>query len=36
VDEIRPAAEAFPVITDALDRYSEQRRKGFKEIEGPH
>ena len=31
VDEIRPAAEAFPIITDALHRYSEQRRKGFGE-----
>jgi len=30
VDEIRPAAEAYPVISDALHRYSEQRRKGFK------
>jgi inorganic pyrophosphatase len=30
VDEIRPAAEAYPVILDALLRYSEQRRKGFK------
>jgi inorganic pyrophosphatase len=29
VDEIRPAEEAFPVIEDALRRYSEQRRKGF-------
>ena len=29
VDEIRPSAEAFPIITDALSRYSEQRRKGF-------
>jgi inorganic pyrophosphatase len=28
VDEIRPAAEAYPIITDALSRYSEQRRKG--------
>jgi inorganic pyrophosphatase len=30
VDEIRPAAEAYPIILDALHRYSEQRRKGFK------
>src|ERR1700755_2177201 len=30
VDEIRPAAEAFPVVLDALHRYSEQRRKGFR------
>ena len=29
VDEIRPAAEAHPIILDALHRYSEQRRKGF-------
>jgi inorganic pyrophosphatase len=29
VDEIRTAAEAYPIITDALARYSEQRRKGF-------
>ena len=29
VDEIRPAAEAQPIILDALHRYSEQRRKGF-------
>jgi hypothetical protein len=31
VDEIRPTAEAFPIVTDALHRYSEQRRKSFKE-----
>jgi|GEM_PF-4989014 inorganic pyrophosphatase len=30
VNEIRPAKEAFPVILDALHRYSEHRRKGFK------
>src|SRR5208282_287404 len=30
VDEIRPAGEAYPIILDALRRYSEQRRKGFK------
>ena len=30
VDEIRPSAEAFPIVLDALLRYSEQRRKGFK------
>jgi hypothetical protein len=30
VDEIRPAAEAYPIITDALHRYSEERRKGFR------
>jgi len=29
VDEIRPAAEAYPIISDALHRYSEQRRRGF-------
>ena len=30
VDEIRPAGEAYPIILDALHRYSEERRKGFK------
>src|SRR5258707_3726316 len=30
VDEIRPAEEAFPIILDALQRYREHRRKGFK------
>ncbi len=30
VDEILPPAEAYPIILDALHRYSEQRRKGFK------
>ncbi|MGD1213634.1 MAG: inorganic diphosphatase [Terriglobales bacterium] len=29
VDEIQPANEAYPIIEDALHRYSEQRRKGF-------
>jgi inorganic pyrophosphatase len=29
VDEIQPAKHAFPVIEDALHRYSQQRRKGF-------
>src|SRR6202047_480419 len=29
-DEIRPAGEAYPTILDALHRYSEHRRKGFK------
>jgi inorganic pyrophosphatase len=29
VDEIRSAEEAYPVISDALHRYSEQRRRGF-------
>ena len=30
VDEIEPAAAAYPIIEDALHRYSEQRRRGFK------
>ncbi len=30
VDEFQPAAAAYPVIEDALARYSRQRRKGFK------
>ena len=30
VDEIQPAKVAFPIIEDALHRYSQQRRKGFK------
>jgi inorganic pyrophosphatase len=30
VDEIEPAKAAYPVIEDALHRYSRQRRKGFK------
>ncbi len=30
VDEIQPAKEAFPIIEDALARYSRQRRAGFK------
>ena len=29
VDEIQAAEKAFPVIEDALHRYSQQRRKGF-------
>ena len=29
VDQIQPAKEAYPVIEDALIRYSRQRRKGF-------
>ncbi|HEX6880607.1 MAG TPA: inorganic diphosphatase [Terriglobales bacterium] len=29
VDEFQPAAAAFPVVEDALHRYSQQRRKGF-------
>jgi inorganic pyrophosphatase len=30
VEDIEPANTAFPVIEDALARYSRQRRKGFK------
>lgn len=30
VDEIQPSRDAFPIIEDALARYSRQRRKGFK------
>lgn len=30
VDEIAPAEHSYPVIEDALARYSHQRRKGFK------
>jgi inorganic pyrophosphatase len=30
VDQIAPAKAAYPVIEDALHRYSQQRRKGFK------
>jgi inorganic pyrophosphatase len=29
VDELEPANHAHPIIEDALQRYSEQRRKGF-------
>jgi inorganic pyrophosphatase len=29
VNEVQPAAKAFPIIEDALSRYSKQRRKGF-------
>ncbi len=29
VDEIQPAETAYPIIEDALRRYSEQRRRGF-------
>jgi len=29
VDAIKPAAQAYPVITNALHRYSEHRRRGF-------
>jgi inorganic pyrophosphatase len=30
VNEMQPAAAAYPIIEDALHRYSRQRRKGFK------
>jgi len=30
VDQILPAKAAYPIIEDALHRYSRQRRKGFK------
>ena len=30
VDEIQPAKTAYPIIEDALSRYSRQRRRGFK------
>src|SRR5438128_1909067 len=30
VDELQPPANAYPIIEDALHRYSRQRRKGFK------
>jgi inorganic pyrophosphatase len=30
VDEIQPANAAYPVIDDALSRYSQERRRGFK------
>ena len=30
VDAIQPAREAYPIIEDALARYSRQRRRGFK------
>jgi inorganic pyrophosphatase len=29
VDEIQPAETAYPIIEDALARYSQQRRRGF-------
>ena len=29
VDEIQPAKAAYPIIEDALSRYSRQRRRGF-------
>lgn len=30
VDDFQPAKAAYPIIEDALHRYSQQRRKGFK------
>jgi inorganic pyrophosphatase len=30
VDEIQPAEAAYPIIEDGMERYSKQRRKGFK------
>jgi inorganic pyrophosphatase len=30
VDELQPAQAAYPIIEDALSRYSRQRRKGFR------
>jgi inorganic pyrophosphatase len=30
VDAIESASNAYPIIEDALHRYSRQRRKGFK------
>ena len=30
VNEMQPAAAAYPIIEDALHRYSQQRRRGFK------
>lgn len=32
VDRFQPAADAYPIIVDALDRYTVQRRKGFSEV----
>jgi len=34
VDEIQPAAKALPIIEESLLRYSEHRRRGFKDIDG--
>jgi len=31
VDDIQPPKAAFPIIEDALSRYSRQRRRGFKD-----
>src|ERR1700726_3703262 len=36
VDEFQAATKAYPIIEDALHRYSEQRRKGFKDFGAPH
>jgi hypothetical protein len=30
VDEIQHAAEAYPIIQNALEQYSQQRRAGFR------
>ncbi len=30
VDQIQPSKMAYPIIEDALARYSKQSRKGFK------
>jgi inorganic pyrophosphatase len=30
VDDFQPAKTAFPIIEDALARYSQHRRRGFK------
>jgi hypothetical protein len=30
VDDMEPAGAALPVVEDALARYSQQRRRGFK------
>lgn len=32
VDEIEPAEKAYPIIEDALARYSQQRRRGFHSV----
>ena len=34
VEDIEPAAHAYPILEDALRRYSEQRRKGFHGAKG--
>jgi len=31
IDAITPAEQAYPVIEDAIARYSKERRKGFKQ-----